>query len=125
MGVALLEGFNKWAKAGLKAFASYTMRHYTLPKLGEDNVMRLSGYNEKELSVGAQLLKTQGRVVHYDVSGEFWIGNGKTGQFHVDANADLNVPLFGDTLQVLANAFVHRDEPYFLDNTYHSACVVG
>lgn len=34
VGVALLEGFNKWAKAGLKAFASYTMRHYTLPKLG-------------------------------------------------------------------------------------------
>ena len=119
-GIALLEGFNKWAKAGLKAFATYTMRHFTLPKIGDDNLMRLSGYNERELSVGAQLLKTQGRVVHYDVSGEFWIGNGKTGQFHVDANADLNVPLFGDTLQVLANAFIHRDEPLFLENTYHS-----
>ena len=29
--VALLEGFNKWAKAGIKLFASYDMRHFSLP----------------------------------------------------------------------------------------------
>ena len=31
--VALLEGFNKWAKAGLKAFVSHELRHYALPSM--------------------------------------------------------------------------------------------
>lgn len=31
--IAMLEGFNKWAKAGLKAFASYDLRHYELPTM--------------------------------------------------------------------------------------------
>ena len=31
LGIALREGFNKWAKAGLTAFASHEYRHYTMP----------------------------------------------------------------------------------------------
>ena len=33
LGIALREGFNKWAKAGLTAFASHEYRHYTMPDL--------------------------------------------------------------------------------------------
>ena len=29
--IALLEGFNKWAKAGLKGFITHDLRHYVLP----------------------------------------------------------------------------------------------
>ena len=120
VGIALLEGFNKWAKAGLKAFASYNMRHFVLPVVDDNGMQMFKGYNQTELSVGGQLLKTQGRTVHYDVSGELWLGGDKSGQFHVDANADLNVPLLGDTMQVLGNAFIHRDAPTFYDNNWHS-----
>mgnify|MGYP002673892796 FL=1 len=31
--ISLLEGFNKWAKAGLKAFATSELRHFSLPAL--------------------------------------------------------------------------------------------
>ena len=31
--ISLLEGFNKWAKAGLKAFITSDLRHFTLPDL--------------------------------------------------------------------------------------------
>lgn len=120
VAVALLEGFNKWAKAGLKAFASFEMRHYTLPELGENNVPYIGSYNEHDLSIGAQLLKSEGRAVHYDVSGELWVAGASAGQFHVDGNADVNVPLFGDTLQVEGNAFIHRDAPTFYETTWHS-----
>lgn len=120
VAIALLEGFNKWAKAGIKAFASYDMLHFTLPALDDDNNAFLKTYTENNLSIGAQMLKSQGRVVHYDVSGELWLTGSRSGQFHIDANADLNVPLLGDTLQILGNAFVHRDAPTFYENTYHS-----
>lgn len=118
--VALLEGFNKWAKAGLKAFVSYDINNYTLPAINEDNVVFTKSYKEYNLSVGAQMLKMQGKTVHYNVSGEFWLTGDKASQFHIDANADLNVPLFGDTLNIIGNAFIHRDAPIFYANTWHS-----
>ena len=31
LALATLEGFSKWAKAGLKAFVSYDLRHFSLP----------------------------------------------------------------------------------------------
>lgn len=120
VGVALLEGFNKWAKAGIKLFANFNLRHFNLPALNADSSMYYKGYTESKLSVGGQILKTQGRTLHYDISGEVWVDPDDAGQFHIDANADLNVPLFGDTMQFLANAFIHRDAPTFYDNTWHS-----
>ena len=37
--VSLLEGFNKWAKAGLKAFVTSDLRHFELP----DTISRTTG----------------------------------------------------------------------------------
>ena len=120
VGIALLEGFNKWAKTGLKAFANYELQHFTLPEIGDDSRPYFKSYNRNKLSIGGQLLKTQGRMLHYNVSGEFWIDKDDIGQFHVDGNADINLPFLNDTMQVQANAFVHHDVPRFYDNTWHS-----
>ena len=38
----------------------------------------------------------------------------------LDANADVNIPLFGDTLQIGANAFFHRNSPIFYYRHYHA-----
>lgn len=61
----MLEGFNKWAKAGLRAFVTSDLRHFTLP----DSVGGRMSYNEHNLSVGGQLLKAQGKTLHYNVTG--------------------------------------------------------
>lgn len=116
VGIALLEGFNKWAKAGLKAFASYEMRHYELPQLDAT----VGKWNEHNLSVGGQLLKTQGTMVHFNVSAEAWLAGMNSGQIRVDGSADLNFRLLGDTVQLAANAFFHNDAPSFYYQTYHS-----
>lgn len=41
--LATLEGFSKWAKAGIKAFASYDMRHFDLPTMegGIENITNI------------------------------------------------------------------------------------
>lgn len=126
--IALLEGFNKWAKAGLKAFVSHELRHYELPTLltasaGTSSNPLFGGFektNKNDISVGSQLLKANGKTLHYDVSAEAWVAGDKAGQLHIDANADLKFPLLGDTVQFVATAFFHRTAPSFYMNTFRS-----
>ena len=115
-GVALLEGFNKWAKAGLRAFITSDLRHFTLP----DSVGGRTSYNEHNLSVGGQLLKAQGKTLHYDVTAEAWLLGEDAGQLKIDGKADLNFRLFKDTVTLAANAYFHRLNPTFYYRHYHS-----
>ena len=123
--VALLEGFNKWVKAGLKAFLSYELRHYALPTMQTPSGSTIAFFNgdktwnQHDISVGGQLLKTLGKTFHYDVSAEAWLAGSRAGQLHVDGHADLGFPLFGDTVQLAATAFFHRSAPSFYMNQYY------
>lgn len=114
--VALLEGFNKWAKAGLRAFVTSDLRHFTLP----DSLGGTDTYNEHNLSVGGQLIKTQGSLFHYNVTAETWLTGEDAGQLKIDANADLNFRLFNDTVTLAARAFFYRLNPTFYYRHYHS-----
>ena len=69
--VALLEGFNKWAKAGLKGFFSYEYRRFKMPELQEDaDSYYLNSWTGHCVSVGGQLSKTQGKTLHYNLLAE-------------------------------------------------------
>ena len=113
--ISLLEGFNKWAKSGLKAFIASELRHFTLP-----NTIGSTSYNEHNLSIGAQLSKAQGKTFHYNATAETWLTGEDAGQLKLDASADLNFKLFGDTLSLTANGFFHRLNPTFYYRHYHS-----
>ena len=113
--ISLLEGFNKWAKSGLKAFIASELRHFTLP-----NATGSTSYNEHNLSIGAQLSKAQGKTFHYNATAETWLTGEDAGQLKLDASADLNFKLFGDTLSLTANGFFHRLNPTFYYRHYHS-----
>ena len=113
--LSLLEGFSKWAKAGLKAFITSDLRHFTLP-----NATGIDSYNEHNLSIGAQLSKTQGKLLHYDAIAETWLTGSDAGQMKLDVNADLNFKLFGDTLTLSANGFLYRLNPTFYYRHFHS-----
>lgn len=114
--LSLLEGFNKWAKAGVKVFATSDLRHFTLP----NNEHSMTTYNEHNLSVGGQLSKTQGKTLHYSVLGEVWAVGKDAGQVKIDATVDLNFRLFGDTVRLAASGFFHNLNPTFYQRHYHS-----
>ena len=114
--ISLLEGFNKWAKAGLKAFVTSDLRHFTLPT--ETEIAK--AYNEHNLSIGAQLIKSQGKTLHYDATLETWLTGKDAGQMKIDADADVNFALFGDTVRLQASGFFHRLNPTFYYRHYHS-----
>ena len=113
--LSLLEGFNKWAKAGLKAFITSELRHFTLP-----SATGIDTYNEHNLSFGAQLSKKQGKTFHYDAIAETWLTGEDAGQLKIDGSADLNFKLFGDTLTLTAKGFFYRLNPTFYYRHYHS-----
>lgn len=113
--LSLLEGFNKWAKAGVKLFAAHEMRRYVLPeKVGT------SSWSENNIYIGGQLSKFQGRTFHYCALAEFGMTGEDAGNLKVDASADLNFKLFGDTVTLQANGFFHRTTPSFYYRHYHS-----
>ena len=114
--IAMLEGFNKWAKAGLKAFASYDLRHYELPTMEGG----FEKYNEHALSVGGQLSKQEGKTLHYNAVAEIGLTGVDAGTLAIDGNVDVNIPFLGDTLQVRGDPSYHRAPHSFYYSNYHA-----
>ena len=118
IGIALLEGFNKYAKAGLTAFASYKISKYTLMNM-EGNPLP-DKYNENEIFVGGELSKREGNVLHYHAIGEVGLAGKAIGQFNVKGDIDLNFPLWKDTVSLIARGEVSNKLAPFYMRHYHS-----
>ena len=119
LALALLEGFNKYVKAGLKVFISHEHSTYQMPEL-ENDILIWNKWKEYNLTFGAQLNKTQGKTLHFNLTAERWLSGADAGDMTVDFSTDLNFPLFGDTVQLAASASYQRCNPVFLQSTYHS-----
>ena len=122
VGVSLREGFNKWAKAGLTAFMSFEHRRFTLTDTLDGTAGRRIPTDHKEniLSVGGQLIKEKGKTLHYNVLGEVALIGEDAGQFSIEGQGDLNFRLFGDTVRLIANAYVKNLNPTFYYRHFHS-----
>ena len=118
--IALLEGFNKYVPMGLKVFASHELCRYRMPYLNDDGTAYLGSHNEHNISLGGQLIRSQGHTLHYDLSAETWLVGADAGQLSLDGSADLNFPLFGDTVRLAAHASFQRMNPTFLQANHHS-----
>ena len=116
-GIALLEGFNKYAKAGLTAYLSHKFSRYDL--MNQDSITT-DRFTEQEIYVGGELAKRQGKTLHYSVDGEIGIMDKALGQFQVNGNMDLNFRLWKDTVNLMVRGFVKNTLPSFYMRHYHS-----
>ena len=116
LGISLLEGFNKWAKAGVKIFAAHELKHYALPELDGS----FTTWNESNISVGGQLSKREGNTLHFDARGEVYVAGDQAGQLKLDGMLDVNIPMLGDTVRIDAAAFFHLTTPYAFMRRYQS-----
>ena len=121
LGIALLEGFNKYMKAGLKGFVTHEHRKYKMPDIVEntDSAYQRS-WTENTISIGGLISKTQGKTLHFKAQAEAWVVGEDAGQLKLDFSTDLNFPLFGDTVRLAASAYFHRLHPTFYQRKYHS-----
>ncbi|MCR4614100.1 MAG: putative porin [Bacteroidaceae bacterium] len=122
-GVSLREGFNRYAVAGLNAFVGYRYRRYNTPDyatVGTTTDELRTFPTEGDIMVGGQLIRTQGRLLHYNLSADFVVAGTNIGEFNVDGRGELNIPLLGDTAQVAVNLMAsHAIPSYYLEH-YHS-----
>ncbi len=132
VGVALLEGFNKYAKAGLSAYMTHEIRRYTqgpdtIAINGEGRPETLTPYpydqrvaskaTENLLWVGAQLTKQQGSLLRYEATARLGVVGAAAGEVHGDGRASARFRLLGDSVRVTAyGLFANEAAPYLLKN---------
>lgn len=127
-GVSLLEGFNKYAKAGLSVFLTHEYRSYTLPIDSLDHTIALpdglsplpfepfdNKANHNLLYVGAQLTRRQGKILDYQATGEIGLIGEAAGEVKLDGDISTHIPMFGDTVSITAYGhFSNLTVPYLL-----------
>lgn len=116
LGLQLREGFNRWAKMGISLFATHELQNFLLPA----DSARTVKYRENNISVGGAITKTQGSLLHYNVTGEVWLVGRKAGQFKVEGDGDLNFRLRRDTIQLRLHAYIKNLKPSFFYTHFHS-----
>lgn len=118
LGIALLEGFNKWAKAGINIYGAHEFRHIGLPLVNRT----LEAYTENNLLLGAEISKRQGKTLHFGAQAEICPIGSDNGDFTLQGKADINIPLFGDTLCIDGKASfstLNPDAVYYLYKSRH------
>ena len=117
-GIALREGFNKWAAMGITLFGTHRLRTYQLMDINQDGMTR---YTENDVSVGGELARTQGSRFHFNTSAEVWLVGEHVGDLNIDGKTDLKLRL-GKVDSLFADVhagFMHR-KPTFFFRHYHS-----
>ena len=116
-GIALREGFNKWAAMGITLFGTHKLRTYQLM----DGLGGMTRYTESDVSVGGELARTQGSHFHFNTSAEVWLVGEHLGDLNIDGKTDLKFRLGKrDTLLTDVHVgFMHR-KPTFFFRHYHS-----
>ncbi len=133
-GISLLEGFHKYAKAGLAAYLTHEIRRFdqtpdtldfpdglpeTLTPYPFDTRLAPKA-TENHLFVGGQLVKQQGRLLRYDVTGRFGLIGPSAADFRVDGNVSTLFRLLGDTVRVTAYGHISNEAAPYLLNHYVS-----
>ncbi len=125
LGISLCEGFQKWAAFGLNAYIGHEYRRYALPDTitpgyNKDGHTTRRTFEEYDVVVGGQMIRTMGSLIHYNVDAEFVLLGENSGQLSVSGHGEINIPLFKDTLQIAANAYLKNLNPSFYYRHFHS-----
>ena len=118
VGIELMEGFNKYAKAGLAAYAMYEVANYTqtradtLPDV--DTGIRPKA-TEHSFFVGARLSKQQGSILRYSGDAQVGLLGAKAGEVRAHGNLDLRFRMLRDTVMLRAYVdFTNLKPSFFL-----------
>lgn len=133
LGVSLLEGFSRYAKFGLAAYATYTVRRYNLPAdtldraglptltpLPDGFAMPSHSTTEQLGYVGAQLTKQRGAILRYEATAELGFAGVAAGDLRADGNVTTSIPLLGDSLKIKAFGEFSNEAAPFLTRHYIS-----
>ncbi len=132
VGIALHEGFNKYAKAGLTGFVSFQHNKFTqcpdnVAISGEDRPETLTPYPyhtkvasggvENFLWVGARLSKKKGALLRYDAIAEIGVLGRAAGEIKIDGEVSTKFRFLKDSIQITGYGhFSNVAAPYLMNN---------
>ena len=129
LGISLLEGFNKYAKAGLTAFATHQVRRYNqttdtiTPEIAIEEDLSPYPYpnkikpnaTENLLWLGGQLTKQKGSLLTYNATAKFGILGPVAGDINIDGDVSTRFKLFGDSVTIKGyGLFANEEAPYLM-----------
>lgn len=117
LAIEMSEGFKKWVKTGMRLYATHEYASFSLP----DKARRMQTEHYNYITLGAQLMREQGRLFHYNVLGELRTTGADWGEFNVEGNLSFNIPIRKDSLNILARGFVRNETPAYYYRHFHSA----
>lgn len=125
VGVSLAEGFNKWAAFGINLFAGHEFRDYTMidsafTELSPRAVFMTTKHKKNDFFVGGQIIRTQGKSLHFDVNARFVFAGERIGDLDVNGSIDYNFMFWKDTATVKVNAFIKNLTPSYYVRHFHS-----
>ena len=127
-GISLVEGFNKFAKFGLSAYAAIDVKSY---KQNTDSMLMLPANqrpaglttfdgtlpavkrNYVDVSIGAQLTKQQGSLLRYEATAELGMTGRTAGDFRIEGNVTTKFPFLKDSLSITGFASWRNFKPSF------------
>ena len=134
LGIQMIEGFQKWAKFGLAAYASFENRRFTLPNHSwitaepsetdpatltplPEGIGLISKGKQDVLWIGGQLTKQRGSLLTYDINARFGVVGDAAGDIDVEGHVQSRFKLFGDTVQIAARGhFRNEEQPWLLQH---------
>lgn len=118
-GISLIEGLNKWIPFGGSAYIQHEYRSFTLPDtLGGSEIV--SRYNENDITLGGNIRRTIGDLLHFNVTAETVMAGTRFGDASLVGNGDLNFKLLKDTVHVAFDGFMKNSTPAFYYRHYHA-----
>lgn len=132
-GISMLEGFNKYAKFGLAAYATYEVRKY---KQVADSMLYVADRDanltpapnfiipQKESEnvawVGGQLTKQKGSILTYNANARFGVLGSVAGDIDISGDVTTRIPLFGDSVSITGYGYFKNEETPYLTRNYVS-----
>lgn len=130
LGVEMVEGFQKWAKFGLSAYADYEIDKYRydvdgMTAISSDLITSLPEGWEKSLKstrhrlwLGGRIEKTKGSIIRYSADAKFGLSGDVVGDVNVSGDIKSQFRLGKDTVAISANGYFRNTEPNYMLNHY-------
>lgn len=130
VGISLLEGFNKYAKFGLAAYATYEIRKFTQTvdtglyvtdrsvKLTAVPAFKVDSKGSENVAwVGGQLTKQKGLILTYNADVQFGLLGSVVGDISATGDVTTKIKLFGDSVKLTGfGYFKNQEVPYLMRN---------
>lgn len=123
LGVQMLEGFAKWAKFSLSAYAEHEIARYFQTPADTISTVHTGirpRATENSLFIGGRIAKDHGAIIRYSADARLALAGVKAGDFNVRGDGQLRFRLKADTLALHAYAEISNRKPSFFLREYVS-----